>query len=503
MHSLLVTPPQRSRQRTSRLLAAWACALLGPLALAAIFHFYEGPDAQPIGLMMFMAIPVAASILGGLWPSLTAAALAAGAANYTLFTPVGTFTVHGRVAIYTLIIFVIVALAVSIVVSIASRRSATAKRARYEADALIALAEDTMRSGDGVRSLLEHTREVFGQQQVWLAEQSGRAWVELAATRPLDGQPDDPASRRTEVAHVRGYANAEGRRAVFALGTALPAELGSLFEVFARQISEVWDLVEMRANAAEAEYRASQDELRLSLLAALSHDLRTPLSGAKTAVQTLRSQDAHLDPADRSYLLETVEGSIDELTRILRNLLDQTRIRSGSVQPVLQPVSLDEVIPVSISMVNQTHPNGPLVRFEAPEDLPLVSTDPGMLERIIANLVENAVRHGSPPGSLAPLVAVVEPCPHQLEIQVIDHGPGLDPASRASMFQAFQRHGDVPQGNGLGLGLAVAQGLAKALGTQVDVRDTEGGGLTMVVRLGMSRNAAGLVARPAEPVDAA
>jgi two-component system sensor histidine kinase KdpD len=232
---------------------------------------------------------------------------------------------------------------------------------------------------------------------------------------------------------------------------------------------------EGRAQAAQAEMLAAGNRMRTALLAAVSHDLRTPLAGIKASITGLRQTDVAWSATDRAELLETIEDSADRLGALIANLLDMSRVQTGALQPFLQPAAVDEIVPVALRGI----PGADTVRLDTPEDLPLVRTDPGLLERALANLLSNALRH-SPPGRPPTLVARHEG--DRLALRVVDHGPGVAVGDRDRIFEPFQRLGDRSVG-GVGLGLAVARGFVEAIGGELAAGDSPGGGLTMTVQL--------------------
>ncbi|WP_241744377.1 sensor histidine kinase [Cellulosimicrobium arenosum] len=243
-----------------------------------------------------------------------------------------------------------------------------------------------------------------------------------------------------------------------------------LFVLVAVGVASVVDLAARRhVQASRAAVLAETDAARTALLAAVSHDLRTPLAAIRTAVDGLRATDVELAPQDADALVETVATSTGRLEQLIDNLLDLSRLQAGAVVPSLRAVSLDEVVPVAIEPVAGS------VELALPDDLPFVHTDPGLLERVVANVVANAVRWS--PGRVQVAVAV---SPARVELRVVDRGPGLDAAAKARMFEPFQRLSDTG-GSGVGLGLAVAQGFARAVGATILPEDTPEGGLTMVV----------------------
>jgi two-component system sensor histidine kinase KdpD len=242
-------------------------------------------------------------------------------------------------------------------------------------------------------------------------------------------------------------------------------------------------LVDREARArADAERRRAEteslervNELRTAILAAVSHDLRTPLAAIKASVTSLRDQDVTWSPAATAEFLEAIEEETDRLTSLVGNLLDMSRIQTGSLVLVRRRVGLDEVVPRALATLPSS---GQDVRVEVAETLPRVEVDAELLERAVANIVANA-RQWSP--SASQVVVRGDATNGRVELRVIDHGPGVGAEERDRMFLPFQRLGDRAGGNGIGLGLAVARGFVEAMGGLLDVEDTKGGGLTMVL----------------------
>jgi two-component system, OmpR family, sensor histidine kinase KdpD len=232
--------------------------------------------------------------------------------------------------------------------------------------------------------------------------------------------------------------------------------------------------VELAEQAAAAEVLAQGNRLRTALLAAVSHDLRTPLAGIKAAVTTLRTSDVSWTPQERDELLAAIEESADRLAAIIANLLDLSRLQTGGIPPARHEVGLDDVVSTAMAAVRDDG----RVALDLPAELPAVRVDAGLLERVVANLVDNALRH-----TTARVEVRADTDGHLVTLSVTDHGQGVPADARATMFEPFQRLGDAPDGEGIGLGLAVARGLTEAMGGTVTATDTPGGGLTMTVTL--------------------
>jgi two-component system sensor histidine kinase KdpD len=232
-----------------------------------------------------------------------------------------------------------------------------------------------------------------------------------------------------------------------------------------------------RAAAGAAGPAAEADRMRAALPAAVSHDLRSPLAAATTAVSCLRSPDLQLTAADQDELLATAEESLDLLSRLAATLLDVTRLQAGARSVFPRPAGLEEIIECSLAGLG---PSGRSVRVDLPPGLPEVVADPPVMERVIANLTANALRY-SPAGS--PPLLTARARNGRIELSVIDCGPGVPAADRDRMFAPFQRLGDTDSTTGVGLGLAVSRGLTEAMRGTLQPAQTPGGGLTMTMSL--------------------
>jgi two-component system, OmpR family, sensor histidine kinase KdpD len=224
--------------------------------------------------------------------------------------------------------------------------------------------------------------------------------------------------------------------------------------------------------AAEARELAEVDRLRAALLDAVGHDLRTPLAGVKAAASSLRQPDLPLRPEDRADLLATVEECTDRMMALVENLLSLSRLRAGVLSVTAHPAALDAVVAEAVLQSPDRH----RITVDLPDDLPLGHVDAGLLERVCANLITNALTATAPAGTV---LVVGEAGDGALRLRVIDHGPGLPAQTRERAFEPFQRLGD--RGRGLGLGLAIARGFTEAMGGRLEPSDTPGGGLTMTV----------------------
>jgi two-component system sensor histidine kinase KdpD len=236
-------------------------------------------------------------------------------------------------------------------------------------------------------------------------------------------------------------------------------------------------LVLLGGLAGQAARVAEADRGRAALLAAVGHDLRAPLAAATAAVSGLRAGDARLTTDDRADLLAAAEESLDRLAHLAASLLDVSRLQAGARAAFPRPADLGEIVAAALEALG---PQPQPVLADIPSGLPEVMADPAIAERVIVNLAGNALRY-SP--AAAPPLLTARTAGNRVELRVVDHGPGIPAADRRRVFQPFCRLGDPGGRTGVGLGLAVARGLAETMGGTVEPEDTPGGGLTMVLTL--------------------
>ncbi len=486
-------PPLHGAIPQSRKIIGWAMALLLPFAATGVgIAGRELFDLATDVVLFFLAI-VGVALIGGLGPALLAAAASGLLLNYFFTPPIYSLTIAEPKNIVTVLTMVLVAVMVALVVDRAARRAVQAARARTEATLLASYARTVLTGADPVRRLLEKVRENFGLTSVTLL-------ARLGDNRPSDRQSDNRPGNRPDDRHRDGWqqvawtgtdpcsAPAEADTAIIVddqmrlaiRGRPLTAPDRAVVEAAAGQA--VLALRQQRAaeQALVAQRRAETTELRTALLSAVGHDLRTPLTSIKAAVASLRDPHLRLSAADTAELLATIEESTDRLAGLVENLLDSSRLATGAVRPNLLPVGYDEVVARALGTIDRSD----AVAVEIAEDLPPVLGDLGLLERVVANVVDNALRHGR--GA----AVEVRGSTHagRVELRICDHGPGLPRGAAETVFAPFQRQrpterGDRQAVNGIGLGLSVAKGFLEAMGGTLSAEDTPGGGLTVVVSL--------------------
>jgi two-component system, OmpR family, sensor histidine kinase KdpD len=454
-------PRLAARPRQTRI---WLGLALGAAGLAAVTAGLRPEPSLTNAALLYLVPVVAVAVVGGVWLGLATALGSDLLLNWFFVPPYHTFTVERRDNLVALLVYVLVAVTVSVAVDLAARQRAAATRSGIEAR-LLARLTAAPAADQSLERLLGHVRDTFGMRRVALVE----AGVVVAAAGP-DGAGPDGAGPGEQVLSVPA---APGLR-LLATGPALFGEDRRLLGRLAAAAARTLEAQRLARDAARAEQLAEIDRVRTAILAAVGHDLRTPLASIKASSSSLRAGDVAFSPADADELLATIEESADRLSDLVENLLAMSRLQAGVLSVRSRPLALDEV--VARALLGR---ESAAVQVAVPDDLPLVAADPGLLERVVANLVENAV-HAARGG----VVAVrAEPTGTGVSLQIVDRGAGIPAADRDRVFAPFQRLHDRSAQGGMGLGLAIARGFTEAMGGTVTAGETPGGGTTMTVLL--------------------
>ncbi|CAM3250714.1 ATP-binding protein [Stackebrandtia soli] len=468
--------PVLSRRRR---VAAYLMTVFGlPLLIAALRPFGEDLSLSSVILVVLTAI-MAIALTGGVMPALLAAVGGFILMNLFFTTPYHTLVVSDREQLFALFVFVLLAIAGATLVNLSARRARAAARAAAEAHTLAGLAGSVLRGGNRLPDLLEQLRSTFTLSSVTFFERDEgtagpderhdpKAWRVVAAagsTRcasPGDADVDIPIGDDLALALSGRTLEAADRRIV---------------EAFAVHAAAALRQNRLTEQASTVRRLSETDKMRTALLAAVSHDLRTPLASAKASLAGLRDRHGRYSAAQRDELLETADESLNRLDRLVSNLLDMSRLQADSLGVHRVPIGFEEAVPPALEELG---PEARDVRLSIPDDLPVVSADPGLLERILVNVIGNALRFS--PEDEPPLVTASA---HGglVELRVIDSGPGVSGEDQDLIFTPFQRLGDRDTTSGVGLGLALSRGLAEAMGGTLTVEQTPGGGLTMVLAL--------------------
>ena len=471
-------PRYRGGITTRRQIAGYVLAVaLAPLGTLVLASDRPGINLTSDTLAFLVAVIVVA-LTGGFLPAVIAAIIASLLLNYYFTPPIHSWTISQANNALALGVFIAVGLVTSWVVDTTARKSNQAARANAESELLRTTAGSILQGQGTLDALLERTREAFGMRSASLLERldpasgAGRGpageWAVVACsgdapvTRPDDADVDVPVTDTLSLALA---------------GRPLPADDRRVLGAFAAYAAVALEQQRLTAEAEAAKPIAAADRMRAALLAAVSHDLRSPIASAKAAVTSLRSEDIDWDDADTAELLATADESLDRLTHLVGNLLDMSRLQAGALSLFPRPSGLDEIVARSLDDLG---PAGREITVDIPDTLPAVSADPAILERIVVNLTENALRYS--PAGKPPLLAA-SALGDRVELRVVDRGPGIPEDDRDRMFVPFQRLGDTDNTTGVGLGLALARGLTEAMDGTLTAEDTPGGGLTMTISL--------------------
>jgi two-component system sensor histidine kinase KdpD len=448
----------RRRQQLGVLLA-----VVGLPVLTAVLAQIRDHIQQSTVLLLFLLLVVAVSAVGGLWPALGAAIAGFLLVNWYFTPPLHTFSIKETEHALALFIFLAVAGIVSGLVALAARRSAEGARARAEAEAMSRLA-----GVSPVSSVLESLRRVLGLEGAAVLHRYDGGWrIEAESGERVPATPEAGDSAiDVDENHVLALA-----------GSPVRDEDLRVLDAFVSELAASVEVGELEAEAEAAGALGAANELRAALLSAVSHDLRTPISAIKASVTSLLQQDVSWTREAQEEFLDTIDEETDRLNALVGNLLDMSRLQSNALRINAVPVGLEQVVPAALQSLGVGEDS---LELDVPETLPRVFADPGLLERALANIIQNAIRF-SPPE--APTRVTAGAVNGTVDVRVVDRGPGVPAADRERLFMAFQRFGDAGQGEGVGLGLAVARGFVEAMGGVIEMEDTPGGGLTVVLRL--------------------
>ncbi|TPW73754.1 ATP-binding protein [Schumannella sp. 10F1B-5-1] len=448
--------------------AGFAIALIGGPLLSWALVSLRTEDSITSDVLSYQLLVVVVALVGGIWPALFAAVLSGLTLDFLFVEPLYTVTIAEPLHLLAIVLYVVIAILVSFVVDRAARQTRAARRGASEAELLATVAGSVLRGAGAVDALVERTREAFGLARVRLLD------GETVLAESGERDPDAPLTRV-----------AVGERATLELnGADLAASEQRLLAVITAQLDAALEHSDLAETASEVEPLAATDKVRSALLSALSHDLRRPLAAATAAVGGLRTAGAALSPADRAELLETADESLGTLAGLITDLLDVSRLQAGALAVATQPVDAIDVILPALDELG-TGPDH--VALDLAADVPPVAADPVLLQRVVVNLVANALRH-SPDD--VPVTVTTSSFGDQVELRVIDRGPGIPPEKRGDVFVPFQRLGDTDNSVGLGLGLALSRGFVEGMRGTLTPEDTPGGGLTMVVSLPALRDPA-------------
>ncbi|WP_424466291.1 ATP-binding protein [Pseudoclavibacter helvolus] len=461
-----------------RRVAGFALALAAGPLLTWLLSSLGSVDSFTTHALSYQLLVVAVALVGGLWPALFAAVLSGITLDFFFVAPFGTVLITEPSHLIAIVLYVVIAALVSLVVDRAARKTREARRAAAESQLLQTVAGSVLRGQNSMQALVERTREAFGLAGVRLVDtrlvdtgaQDAGGEVLASCGEPVRG------NRHTAVP-VLAASSTKGGVVLELHGRELDASERRLLTVIVAQLGASLEHRDLRDAADEVAPLAASDKVRRALLSALSHDLRRPLAAATAAVTGLRSAGEQLSADDRAELLEAADESLGTLASLVTDLLDVSRLQSGALAVTILPTDPADVIVPALDEL-QLGPDD--IELALDPNAASAAADPALLQRVLVNLLANAVRH-APPNRRVRLAT--SEFGGNVQIRVVDHGPGIPAERRDDVFVPFQRLGDTDNTTGLGLGLAISKGFVEGMHGTLVPEDTPGGGLTMVVTL--------------------
>ena len=464
----VIRPSQRAigQLRTS---ISWGITVIGlPMLTWLLLAVGERIDLQNV-LFIYLLVAVVTGGIGGAPPAVVTAVAGFLLANWFFTPPAQTWTIASPDDLFSLFAFLVVSLTVGLLVGYSSRRNAQARRARAQAEALAAtttISHPVFATDQD--ALLRRVRDALSLEAVSMIRRSAEGWETLAWEGSRELETPAAGSESIELT---------GELTLVILDSRLTADDRTVLRAFAAQMVQAIERAELEREAESAESMVETDRLRTALLRAVSHDLRTPLATIKASLTSLIETGVDWTPDETRAFLQTALEETERLNRLVGHLLDASRVQVGAVHVFFRPVGVDEVV---VSALSGLASGTDRVTVEISESLPEVQTDPDLLERVVANLVENALTWS--PSDQVVRISAGEVA-GRIDLRISDRGPGIPTSARDQVFQPFQRMGDSPNREGVGLGLPVARGLLEAMGNELVIEDTPGGGTTMVIAL--------------------
>jgi two-component system, OmpR family, sensor histidine kinase KdpD len=452
-------------------------------------------------IMVYLLGVIVVATRYGRGPSLVASLLSVGAFDFFFVPPYFTFAVSDTQYFVTFSVMLIVAVVISGLATRIRDQAVSARERERRMAALYAMSRE-LASTRGVQGLLavaiRHITEVFqagvavllpapdgrlggggavvGEFPMDVSEVAVSQWVYEHGQVAGQGTDTLPGAAGLYVPLLgsRGTVGVLGLRPNDPRSLQTPEQLHQL-ETFASQTALAIERARLAEEAEQAQVRAETERLRNSLLSSVSHDLRTPLASITGAASTLLDNEARLDAATRRDLLEALHEEADRLNRLVQNLLEMTRLEAGALVPHTAWHSVEEVVGAALGRFGKSLAERP-VTTRIPAELPLVPMDDVLIEQVLINLIDNAIKY-TPPGS--PIEVSAEEVGGTVMVEVADRGPGLPPGEERLIFEKFHRTDPAPSVRGAGLGLAICQGIIQAHGGRIWAENRAGGGVAL------------------------
>ena len=505
-------PPPR------RAILVIASSLAALVASSVVVAVLQGPLGVPNASSVYLVAVVVSSVLFGTWPAVATAVLAFLFYDFLFIEPLYTLTVSDPGEWINLLLFLLVAVVIGRLAALQTERANDADRRARESQALFAISRTLATAStvaDAAPTVLARLASESRMDRIWFATRttSGeRTVVDSSPGLPkvrapihwmLQRTPGDQPARwiRAHTGNESGRSANTPAEAVFRVKVEAEGEiLGSLWATRSasagtpnREETRLLSLAAdqlglglrrdaLTAEATAAEIARQSDALKSALLTSVSHDLRTPLSSIRAAAGSLLDPAITWSPEDQRAIARSIDTEAERLNRLVRNLLDLSRIEGGALRPDLEVFELGELLEPILARLG-----APLAerRLEVvvPADLPPVRVDAVYLDEAVTNLLENAVKYAGADAHIRVSARLAEPAAVALTIE--DDGRGVPESALPHLFEKFYRVPRPGEGSrkGMGIGLSVVKGLVEAMGGTVAARNGELGGLAVDVRL--------------------
>ncbi len=455
-----------------RVIAAWLLMVLGLPLLIAVTVPFRDTIALSTELLLVLSLVLAIAAIGGKLVAAVAAIAGSLLVNWFYVVPYNTLTISEAENLVALVVFIGVALTVGTLVDVASKRAIDARRARLEAEAIARSTTSLAADPEPLPRLLDQLHTTFNLSGVRILRAEPAGVVTVASVGDTTGPPTASVALASQ---VQGGQGSPTTLEVF--GRPLSIDDHRLLRILADQLAVAVDNRWLMAEAAEAAALADIDAVRTALLRSVSHDLRTPLASIKAMISGLRDPTVNWTDEQLAEALETVDQETDRLNRLVGNLLDASRLQIGALAVEIRPTVLTDTVNSALQSLN-VEPED--VQVDIARDATVMS-DPVLLERSLANVISNALRHAPPDHPVRVEAGIVGAAVH---LRIVDRGEGIPAADRDRVTTPFQRLGDQrTNDDGVGLGLSIARGFVNAMHGTFTLDDTPGGGLTVTITL--------------------
>jgi two-component system sensor histidine kinase KdpD len=418
--------------------------------------------------ILLIALTVWIAINTSLWLAIVAAAENFLFLNYLFTPPFHTFVIADKNDLISLLAFIVASITASLFLNQLKSRNRKLQQRSEEGAFLSNLATEIVRGHNSIDEILEFSKSTFVIEEIAVVTKI--ATIPQTEVRVIYGEMEDVT---WEILSHEVKLNS--RYSLLSKPPILEENVRNQFTTFGSQILILLERQALDESKRQLTEIREADQMRSALLAAVSHDLRGPLASSKAAISSLMNREIEWSKEDRRELLDTADQSLNQLNGLIENLLDMSRLEANAISIHWRTIEVADAISGAVKSLKERKQQV-IIKYEP--DLPSLTIDPILLERVLVNLIENALRF-SPLEK--PAEIEVSSLPRSIIIKVIDHGPGVSLSNRSQMFLPFQRLGDRDNKTGVGLGLAIVKGFTELMKGDITVEETPSGGATMVL----------------------